>query len=157
MRHPCIIQGRIMFKTSPEEFAALFNEKYPGACRQITAQGVREMTTCGLIGRHYGYIRDDLETIRGILEYEQLRENRPLPPTSEEKQEPPSCKKCNQPLPVEPEGKIGRPRRYCLACQLLRNRNRQRKFRDKRRKQRNEFSLTKAGPSLKQLHCEPGQ
>lgn len=100
-----------MYSTNPKAFAAWFNEKYPGVYRQITAQDVRGMTTCGLIGRYGFYLRDDLETIRGILEYEQLRKNRPLPPTSEDKQELLKCKQCNQPLPVESEGKIGRPRK----------------------------------------------
>ena len=69
-----------MIITSPEKFAVLFNEKYPGTYRKITTQDVRDMTTCGLIGRYGFYLRVDLETIRGILEYEQLqrRNNYPL-------------------------------------------------------------------------------
>jgi hypothetical protein len=56
-----------MFITSPDEFAALFNEKYPGTYRQVTAQDVRDMTICCLIGRYECYLKDDLEFIRGIL------------------------------------------------------------------------------------------
>lgn len=72
-----------MFNTSPEKFAALFNEKYSGAYRQITAQDVRAMTTCGLIGRYDVYFQDDLELIRGLLQYEQLREKRSVYVVSE--------------------------------------------------------------------------
>jgi len=65
-----------MFNKSPEKFAALFNEKYPGAYRQITTQDAREMTTCCLVGRYDFYPRDDLELVRGILQYEQKQDNR---------------------------------------------------------------------------------
>jgi len=144
-----------MFITHPEAFADLFNAKIPYARRKITSNDVRLMTKCNLIYKYGFYMQDDLETIRGILEYEQLRENRPLAPTSEEKQEPPKCKKCNQPLPVEPEGKIGRPRKYCLTCEPFRNRDRQRKLSDGRKRGRIESPSIKKGPSPKQLHCEP--
>jgi hypothetical protein len=74
-----------MFVTSPEKFAEWFNAKIPGTNRKITAADVRLMTECNLIGRYRFYERQDLETIRGILQYEQLRENRPVQQAEEEK------------------------------------------------------------------------
>ncbi|MBN2185937.1 MAG: hypothetical protein JW732_00575 [Dehalococcoidia bacterium] len=58
--------------TSPEKFAVLFNAKMPGAYGQVTADNIREMTTCGLIGRYGYFIHLDIETVRAILQYEQL-------------------------------------------------------------------------------------
>ena len=156
--------------TSPEKFAASFNQKFPGAYRLITAEDVNDMTECGLIGRYGFYLKkvdlserygfnkqDDLETIRGILQYEQLRENRPVPPALEDEPEPPKCKKCDKPLPVKPRDKKGRLREYCSECELLRNRDRQRKLSDRRRKQHHKSLSMKTTPSPRQLHCEPGQ
>jgi len=60
----------------PEDFAAWFNKAIPGAYRSITAQDVHDMVTSGLIGRYGYYIQLDIETVRAILQYEQLRENR---------------------------------------------------------------------------------
>jgi len=146
-----------MFIESPEKFAALFNENYPGTHRQITARDVGDMTRCCLIGRYGYYFQDDLELVRGLLQYEQLRENQRVQPTLEDKQEPPKCKKCKQPLPYKPSGKKGRPREYRLECEPFINRNRQRELSDGRRKLRNKFTPTKTSPSLRQLNCEPRQ
>ena len=66
----------INFITSPDKFADLFNIKVPGAYREITASDIRDMTTCGIIGRYGYFIHLDIETVRRILQYEQLRENR---------------------------------------------------------------------------------
>jgi len=93
------------------------------------------MTTCCLIGRYDFYLRDDLELVRGVLQYEQMRETRSAKPTPEENQEPPKCKICKQPLSPEPGNKAGRPREYCFDCELLRNRDRQKKLRQRRKKQ----------------------
>ena len=123
-----------MFNKSPEKFAALFNEKYPGTYRQVTAQDVRDMTICCLIGRYECYLKDDLEFIRGMLQYEQLREKRYARPTLEAKQEPPKCKRCAQPLPLEPEIKRGRPKEYCSICESLRNIERNRKWRKRKKR-----------------------
>jgi hypothetical protein len=60
----------------PEDFAAWFNKAIPGAYRSITTQDIQDMVTSGSIG-HYGYYMQlDIETVRAILQYEQLRENR---------------------------------------------------------------------------------
>jgi hypothetical protein len=74
-----------MFISSPEKFADLFNARIPDACRKITADDVRLMTKCNLIGRYRSYGRQDLETTRAILQYELLREHRPVQQDKEKK------------------------------------------------------------------------
>ncbi|MFC2000194.1 hypothetical protein ACFLXE_05505 [Chloroflexota bacterium] len=118
---------------SPDSFAAWFTAKVPGAYRPITAKDARLMTAVGLIGKYGGYYYpSDLETVRQLLLYEQLREKikaRPL----KDKSEPPCCNICGQQLPPESEGKVGRPKEYCLECESLRARARQRKWRRMRK------------------------
>ncbi len=122
-----------MLTSSPKEFADWFNEKYPGAYRRVAANDVKDMTDCGLIYHHKYYSgSEDGETVRGILQYEQLWENR-LAKQDEEKK-PPSCRRCGQPLPPNPESKAGRHREYCSKCERQRNRERQKKLRYERRK-----------------------
>ena len=58
------------------KFATRFNSLFPGAHRKITADDVREMAKCGLIGRHGYFEQLDLHTINGILGYELLRAQR---------------------------------------------------------------------------------
>ncbi|MFC2042353.1 hypothetical protein ACFLTV_02515 [Chloroflexota bacterium] len=109
--------------------------KYPGAYRQITGNDVEDMTISGLIGRYRYYSESlDGEIIRGILQYEQLREKRPAIQTTKDKLGPPTCKICEQPLPPEPENKTGRPKAYCSACETLRNQERKKKSRRQRKK-----------------------
>jgi hypothetical protein len=60
----------------PGEFAVRFNTTVPGAHRLVTADDIRELAHCGLIGRHGFFGHQDLETIRAILRYEQLRQKR---------------------------------------------------------------------------------
>jgi hypothetical protein len=57
----------------PNRFADRFNTMVRGAYRQVTVDDIRQMAYCGLIGCHGFFTRDDLETVRGILLYEQLR------------------------------------------------------------------------------------
>ncbi len=124
-----------MFITSPWKFAAWFNEKYIGAYRQITTEDVEEMTVCGLICRYRSYsLSQDSETIRGILQYEQLREKRSEQESTEDKLELLKCKMCGQLLPIEPEDKSGRPKEYCSGCELFRSKERKKKSRHQRRK-----------------------
>ena len=59
---------------NPGRFAAKFNSTVPGAYRQVTVDDIRQMAQCGLIGRCGFFDRSDLETVRGLLRYEQLRE-----------------------------------------------------------------------------------
>ena len=122
-----------MFITSSRKFAAWFNEKYIGAYRQITTEDVKNMTVCGLIG-HFRYYSppQDGETIRGILQYEQLREKRSVKQATEDNKEPPSCKMCGQPLPTQLECKKGRPREYCPDCESYRQKERYRRWRKKK-------------------------
>jgi hypothetical protein len=66
----------IQLITSPERFANFFNCKVSSARRQVTVDDVRLLTECGLI-KHYGfYDNTDLQTVIGILKYEQLREKK---------------------------------------------------------------------------------
>ena len=37
--------------TKPMELAALFKEKVPHARREVTAEDIKDLTACGLIGR----------------------------------------------------------------------------------------------------------
>ncbi|MFC1893714.1 hypothetical protein ACFLYR_06795 [Chloroflexota bacterium] len=120
--------------SNPNRFAAWFNEKYLGAYRRITTEDVEEMTNSRLIGRFRYYSPpQDGETIRGILQYEQLREKRSERGSAEDKLEPPKCKMCGKPLPPELESKTGRPREYCWECESFRNQERQKKSRRQRR------------------------
>lgn len=120
--------------TNPDKFAITFNMTFPDDYRIITGQDVRDMTECGLI-REYGgyYSRADLQRIRAVLQYEQVREKRSVKPAPEDKQEPPKCKRCQQPLPPEPERIKGRPREYCPSCESFRNTERYRRWRKKKR------------------------
>ena len=116
--------------TNPAKFASWFNSVVPGAYRKITTQDIRDMETCGLIRRHGGYYHHtDLEMVRGILQYEQMREKRSAKEAKEDEHNLPSCKMCGLPLPIEPEGKKGRPREHCSNCELFRNKERNRKWR----------------------------
>jgi len=128
-----------MFITSPEAFAEWFNEKILNACRKLTVDDVCLMTECKLISRYRFYGHQDIETARGILQYEQMREKR-----SERLEERggrdeakavtivPNCKRCGQPLPAPPPGKKGRPGEYCPNCEPSRVKERQRKWLIKR-------------------------
>ena len=59
----------------PVRFAARFNAAVRGAYRKVTGDDIRQMAQCGLIGRCGFFDRSDMETVRGILRYEQLRED----------------------------------------------------------------------------------
>ena len=106
---------------SPDKFTEWFNSVVPGAYRGITTQDIRVMTACGLIGRYKYYGRQDIENVRAILLYEQMRNER-----SEKaclKDAPRICKRCGNSLPENRGGK-GRPREYCQECEQYRNRDR---------------------------------
>ena len=118
-----------MLITSPKKFAALFNEKYIGANRQITVEDVICMTSCKLICRHDYYLRDDLEIVRCILEYEQMREQKHAQQFTDNRLEPRKCRMCGHPLPTEPEYKSGRPKEYCSGCESFRDKERKKKSR----------------------------
>ena len=126
-----------MLITCPKKFAALFNEKYVGANRRVTVEDVICMTSCKLICRHDYYLRDDLEIVRGVLEYEQMREKQSAREYNENKLESRKCKMCGQQLPLEPEAKGGRPKEYCSECELFRSKERKKKSRRQCRKRHN--------------------
>jgi len=114
----------------PEDFVAWFAKAIPGAFRSITAQDVQDMTTCGLIGRYGYYIHLDIETVRAILQYEQLRVNRQKRDEIRDKNGSIHCRRCGVVL-AKPDGKRGRPHEYCSSCEVFRGRERNRKWRSK--------------------------
>ena len=133
-----------MFITSPEKFATWFNNKYQGVYRKISTQDVRDLTACKLIYR-FGYYSppQDGETIRGILQYEQMREQRKQAPPGKENGNtiaPVRCKVCGALLLQQTEGKKGRPKEYCLGCEVSRNTERSRKWRERKRRLENKAS-----------------
>ena len=122
--------------SNPNRFAAWFNMTYQGAHRRITTEDVEDMTTCGLIGRYRYYsTSQDGGIIRGILQYEQMRETRSAQKATEDKLEPPKCKMCGKTLAPSPDHRSGRPKEYCSECERLRNRDRQKRLRRRCRKQ----------------------
>ena len=115
----------------PEDFAEWFAKTIlEGAYRSITAQDVRDMTTCGLIGRYGYYMQLDIETVRAILQYEQLRENRQKRDEIRDKNSSIHCRRCGVAL-AKPKAKRGRPVEYCPDCEPFRGRERNRKWRSK--------------------------
>jgi hypothetical protein len=121
-----------MFITSSKAFAEWFNTKIPDAYREITTDDVRFMTECNLIGRHRFYGRLDGETIRGVLQYEQLRQKRIQEQATEDESEQLKCKRCGQPLTYQHKAKKGRRREYCQQCESSRVKERYQKWRRKR-------------------------
>jgi len=123
--------------TNPDRFATLFNIKHPSAYRPITADDVKDMTTCELIGLYgYYHLSQDGKTVMGILQYEQMREKRSAKVTIKDKPESPKCKMCRKTLPLQPEDQKGRPREYCSSCEPFRNKERYRALREKKRRHR---------------------
>lgn len=121
--------------SNAKRFADLFNAKLPGAHRQITVQDIKDMTDCNLIKRYGYYIHSDLETVRAVLQYEQLLEKRLKKPLNEEKLILPRCKMCGGQLLVQLEGKKGRPREYCQKCEKSRQKERYRRWQARKKKE----------------------
>ena len=117
---------------SPDKFAEWFSRVVPGAYRKITVQDVRDMTECRLIGRYGYYIRHDLQTVRAILLYEQLRQNRERRNEIRDADGTIHCRRCGRLLTSEADGRRGRPNEYCPDCEPFRGRERYRKWRRKR-------------------------
>ena len=122
--------NNMTFRTSPDRFAKDFNEVVPGAYRQITTQDVRDMTDCGLIGRYNCYPRSDLETVRAILQYEQLRQRRIEKPQPSAIPYIRKCKICGKALSIKQCLKHGRKKEFCPNCESLRIGMRYRKWRE---------------------------
>jgi hypothetical protein len=119
--------------TDPDKFVIQFNESVPGAHRLISEQDIRDMTKCGLIGKHGGYFRSEIQTVIAILSYEELRNKRIQKCKTEIAGYIPTCKGCGQPLKIPPPEKKGRHREYCPGCEHSRSRERSRKWRTKRK------------------------
>lgn len=117
--------------TRPDKFADFFNAKVPGAYRQITVDDVRDMVDCGLIGKFDCFLNLDIETVRAILQYEQLRQNRQKRDEIRDKNGSIHCRGCGVVL-AKPDGKRGRPREFCDKCQPFTGRDRYLKWRGKR-------------------------
>ena len=118
--------------TSLKMFADWFNVTYRGAHRNVSVEDIREMTECGLIGRYRYYSpSQDGEIIRGILQYEQMREKRTTQETTDDKEEPPKCIMCGKELVFKKTVKTGRPKQYCNECEPNRGLDRYRKWKHK--------------------------
>ena len=122
--------------TRPDKFATEVNARLPGAYRQITVDDVRDMVACGLIGKFDCFLDLDLETVRAILQYEQLRENHQKRDEIRDKNGSIYCRRCGVVL-TKPDGKRGRPREYCPDCESSRAIMRGRKWRRKMKAARN--------------------
>ena len=109
------------------KFADWFNAKVPGAYREVTTEDVRDMTACGLIGKYGEYPKLDIETVRGVLQYEQLRRNRQNRADIRGSDGSIHCRSCGV-VVAKLKAKRGRPREYCADCEPLRGRERYRKW-----------------------------
>lgn len=114
--------------TSPRQFADWFNRVVPGVYRQMTVDDVRDMTTSGLIGRYGYYIHLDIETVRAVLRFEQLRQDRHKRDEIKDDDGVVHCRRCGVAL-SKTDDKRGRPREYCPDCESSRSTMRSRKYR----------------------------
>ena len=121
------------FRTSPNKFAEEFNQTVPGAYRRITPDDVRDMHDCGLIGKYYYFGQNDIETVRAILRYEELRRQRIEKQPSDSISDIRTCRLCGITLPAEPIGKYGRPKEYCASCEPVRAKKRYQKWRGRKK------------------------
>jgi hypothetical protein len=101
----------------PEKFAAWFNRVMPSAHRQITVDDVRDMVTCGLIGKFDCFLNLDFETVKAVLQYEQLRQNRQKKDQIKDSEGIMHCRRCGVVLIAKPKSKWGRSREYCTDCE----------------------------------------
>jgi hypothetical protein len=106
-----------MYITQPEVFANFVNTKISGAYRKITTNDVCLMTEYNLIGKYEFYGSQDLETVRGILAYEQLREKRATHQSTKLNKGFRKHQMCDQLLHPHFSDKRGRPGEYCQQCQ----------------------------------------
>jgi hypothetical protein len=117
---------------SLEKFVAEFNSLVPSAHRKIDTMDVRHMTDCGLIGRYGYYGRQDIEIVRAILQYEQLRQNRQKRDEIRDADGTIHCRRCGVKLAPEPDNKRGRPHEFCDKCESFRARERWSKWRNRK-------------------------
>lgn len=114
----------------PEDFVAWFNKAIPDAYRQVTSDDIRLLPECGLIGRYGYYIHLDIETVRAVLQYEQLQQNRQKRDEIRDEDGVIHCSRCGVAL-TKPKTKRGRPREYCPDCESSRATRRYQKWRRK--------------------------
>jgi len=120
---------------NPDKFAKWFNSTVQGAYRQLTVQEAHDMTHVGLIGLYGGYyLHSDLETVRKLLQLEQLQQNRQVRSEIKDEDGTLHCKRCHVVLPDQPNGQVGRPREYCDSCESARTKERHCKWRDNKQK-----------------------
>ena len=123
-----IVERIVMLISDPKRFAVEFNQKVPGMYRSITVADIQEMTECGLIARYGFYIRDDLETVRKLLKWERLTQNRQKKEEIRDSDGAIHCKRCYVVLSDQPDGTVGRPNEYCADCESARSRERNREY-----------------------------
>ena len=58
--------------TNPDKFASQLNAVTPGI--NLTTQDVLEMTECDLMGHYRYYCRQNLQVVRAVLKYIDLRQ-----------------------------------------------------------------------------------
>ena len=114
---------------SPDKFAAEFNSAVPGAYRKVDADDVRDMAECDLIGKYGYYGHVDIQLVRAILLYEQLRQNRQKKDEIRDSDGAIHCRRCGAVLAAKPDGERGRPKEYCTNCESYRGRERYKKWR----------------------------
>jgi len=90
------------FVNSPGKFEDDFNSMVLGAYCSITAQDIKDLHECGLIEKYGFYGRMDIETIRGVLQYEKLRLERKQQTGTVR-----TCKGCGESLPDDDGGRGG--------------------------------------------------
>ena len=102
--------------------------KIESGYRKITVEDVRDMAKCGLIARYGYYGQDDLQTVRAVLQYEKLLQNRQHREAIRDNDGNIHCRLCG--VLLEPhDGKAGRPKEYCQDCEPTRSRERNAKWR----------------------------
>ena len=89
------------------------------------------MTECDLVGKYGYYGRDDIQLVRAILLYEQLRQNRQKKDEIRDSDGAIHCRRCGALLATQTDSKKGRPKEYCAACEVFRARDRYNKWWEK--------------------------
>jgi hypothetical protein len=101
----------------PEDLVVWFIRVLPGAYRQIAVEDVKDLTTCGPIGK-YGFNGNlDPEMVRCILLYERVRQNRQRRDEIKDSEGIVHCRRCGAAL-GEPDRKRGRPTSIVMDVRL---------------------------------------
>jgi hypothetical protein len=81
--------------------------------------------------RGWQYYHLDIEIVRAVLQYEQLRQNRQNREEIRDVDGVIHCRQCGVVLDVKPSDKRGRPKEYCPECEATRGRERYRKWQNR--------------------------